>query len=442
MALRSVKLLHLIQTGYTEQSKKDNKKYMIYASKDTINSMEKGVTKLKVKFEEGQNIINTNFKESISNMVNKVLIVDDTGNKKSEIKDDNLLKVHGLFQEVYKVEEGKDADVEAKNMLKGIEKTCSLSGFGDTTCIVGYGVEVKDTHTGLTGLFYIDADTHTWEGGNYQIDLDLNFINIMHEVSAGEDEQEQTSNNSSSGTTVTGGKEVNAEFTAYYPSNDPMQGGFKSANGETLKPSSLTCAAPKEVAFNTKIQVKGTGTSRDGIVYRVNDRGGAIKVVNGVYKIDLLMSSKKEAYDFGRRKGKAIIGVSVTNNSSGSTSGGRQDIVDKAKSKLGTKYVWGATGPNTFDCSGLSSWCYRQVGINIPRTSLEQSRSGKAVSKDKLLPGDLVFFKTTSAPVGHVGIYVGNGQMIHTSSPSKPCRYDKVFEGYYGQRYVNARRYW
>lgn len=440
-----VSIYEMIQTAYTEQSKKDNKKYMIYADKGTINSMEKGVTKLKVKFEEGKNINSSTFKESVSNMVNKVVIVDENGNKKSEVKDENMQKIHGLFQQVYKIEEGEDSNLEAKNMLKGIEKTCSLTGYGDTTCKTGYGVEVKDSHTGLVGLFYIDADTHTWEGNKYFIDLDLNFNNIMHEVSVGEDEQEQTSSSGSvsSGTVVSGGKEVNAEFTAYYPSNDPMQGGYKAANGETLKPSSLTCAAPKEVAFNTKIQVKGTGTSRDGIVYRVNDRGGAIKIVNGVYKIDLLMSSKKEAYDFGRRKGKAVIGVSVTNNSGGSSSsGGRQDIVEKAKSKLGTKYVWGATGPNTFDCSGLSSWCHRQVGINIPRTSLEQSRSGKAVSRDNLLPGDLVFFKTTSAPVGHVGIYVGNGQMIHTSTPSKPCRYDKVFEGYYGKRYVNARRYW
>lgn len=435
-------LYEMIQTAYTEQSKKDNKKYMIYADKNTINSMEKGITKLQVAFKEGENVISSTFKESVSNMVNKVIIVDENGNKKSEVRDDDMLKIHGLFQEVYKIEEGKDSNLEAKNMLKGVAKTCSLSGFGDTSCRVGYGVEVKDTHTGLTGLFYIDSDTHTWEGKTYKIDLGLNFVNIMHEVAAGEDEQEQKSSTSGGGTTVSGGKEVNAEFTAYYPSNDPMQGGYKAANGETLKPSSLTCAAPKEIAFNTKIQVKGTGTSKDGLVYRVNDRGGAIKIVNGVYKIDLLMANKKEALSFGRRKGKAIIGVEVTNNGGGSTSGGRQDIIEKAKSKLGTKYVWGATGPNTFDCSGLSSWCHKQVGINIPRTSLDQSRSGKAVSKDNLKPGDLVFFKTTSAPVGHVGIYVGNGQMIHTSSPSKPCRYDKVFEGYYGQRYVNARRYW
>ena len=88
------------------------------------------------------------------------------------------------------------------------------------------------------------------------------------------------------------------------------------------------------------------------------------------------------------------------------------------------------------------NWCHKQIGISIPRTSLEQSRSGKAVSKSDLQPGDLVFFKTTSAPVGHVGMYVGNGQFIHAPNKSKPVKYDSLSSSYYSSRYVNARRYW
>ena len=133
-----------------------------------------------------------------------------------------------------------------------------------------------------------------------------------------------------------------------------MQGGLYDAMGNKLDPSKLTCAAPKDVAFGTKIQVKGTRTNKDGLVYKVTDRGGAIKVVNGVYKIDLLMATKEECYKFGRRNGKAIIGVQTTTTTSGSpsVSGTGAKLVELAKSKLGCKYVWGATGPNTFDCSG------------------------------------------------------------------------------------------
>ena len=189
------------------------------------------------------------------------------------------------------------------------------------------------------------------------------------------------------------------------------------------------------------VKVLNTGTDRDNLVYKVTDRGGAIVIKDGVYHFDLLMKDKKTAYAFGRRKGKAIIGQLVSSNQS-SSSGGNSKLVELAKSKLGCKYVWGATGENTFDCSGLTSWCHKQIGISIPRTSLEQSRSGKSVSKSDLQPGDLVFFKTTSAPVGHVGMYVGNGQFIHAPNKSKPVKYDSLSSSYYSSRYVCARRYW
>ena len=440
----------MIMTAYTEEAKATGKKYMVYSRGDKFYASEKGKVKLKLAFEEGKNILSSNFKESVSSMVNKVLIVDDNGNKTSEVANDDWLKTYGLFQEVYKKEEDKDANAEAKAMLSDITQSCSLSGFGDTTCTTGCGVEVKDRHTRLKGLFYIDSDSHTWSGGNYTIDLELNFKNIMNEVEAGQDEKEETASSDSSTsdtvTTVTGGEEVDAEYTAYYPANNSMQGGLYDAQGNKLDPSKLTCAGPKELAFGTKIQVKGTGTNRDGLVYKVTDRGGAIKVENGVYKIDLLMATKEECYNFGRRKGKAIIGVEVTttttNGGTTTASGTGAKLVELAKSKLGCKYVWGAVGPNTFDCSGLTSWCHKQLGINIPRTSLAQSKSGKAVSKSDLQPGDLIFWKTTSAEVGHVGMYVGNNQFIHAPNKSKPVKYDNLDNSYYKSRYVRARRYY
>ena len=403
----------MIMTAYTEEAKNTGKKYMLYSKGNKFYASEKGIIKLKLSFEEGKNILSSNFKESVSNMVNKVLIVDDNGNKISEVKNEDWHKAYGLFQDVYKQQEGKDSNTEAKAMLKDIEQTCSLTGFGDTTCITGYGVQVKDTHTGLVGLFYIDSDTHTWEGGNYTIDLELNFKNIMNEVSTGEDEKENTSVNLDGSTTVTGGKEVNAEFTAYYPANDSMQGGFLDAMGNKLDPNKLTCAAPKSVPFKTKIQVKNTGTDRDNLVYTVTDRGGAIVIdSNGVYHIDLLMKDKKSALAFGRRKGKALIGVEVSETPS--TSNGVNSKASKAfefcKSKLGTPYLWGGTGPR-YDCSGLMMKAYASVGISIPRTSKQQSTFGKSVSKSNLQIGDLVFF---GSPVHHVGMYCGNNQYIHS----------------------------
>lgn len=402
----------MIMTAYTEEAKNTGKKYMLYSRGNKFYASEKGIVKLKLSFEEGKNILSSSFKESVSNMVNKVLIVDENGNKVSEVKNEEWHKAYGLFQDVYKQQEGKDSNAEAKAMLKDIEQTCSLTGFGDTTCITGYGVQVKDTYTGLVGLFYIDSDTHTWEGGNYTIDLELNFKNIMNEVSVGEDEKENTSVNLDGSTTVTGGKEVNAEFTAYYPANDSMQGGFLDAMGNKLDPNKLTCAAPKSVPFKTKIQVKNTGTDRDNLVYTVTDRGGAIIIdSNGVYHIDLLMKDKKSALAFGRRKGKALIGVEVseTPNTSNGVNSKASKAFEFCKSKLGTPYLWGGTGPR-YDCSGLMMKAYASVGISIPRTSKQQSTFGKSVNKSNLQIGDLVFF---GSPVHHVGMYCGNNQYIH-----------------------------
>ncbi len=90
-----------------------------------------------------------------------------------------------------------------------------------------------------------------------------------------------------------------------------------------------------------------------------------------------------------------------------------------AQSKLGTPYVYGATGPSSFDCSGLTSWAYAQVSVGIPRTSEAQTGAGtKIYSVDQLKVGDLVFFFND---LHHVGLYAGNGQIIHAPAPAPSC---------------------
>ena len=105
-----------------------------------------------------------------------------------------------------------------------------------------------------------------------------------------------------------------ASFSAYIPTGNP------TANGETTDPSKNTCAAPSEVPFGTKIKVLNTGTDKDGQIYTVNDRGGGIKIKNGVYYIDLLMATQSEAVSFGRRSGNVEIGASGDSGSSDSGS--------------------------------------------------------------------------------------------------------------------------
>ncbi|MBP2369422.1 C40 family peptidase [Pseudonocardia parietis] len=95
-----------------------------------------------------------------------------------------------------------------------------------------------------------------------------------------------------------------------------------------------------------------------------------------------------------------------------------------AESKLGTPYQWGATGPSAFDCSGLMVWAFEQIGVDLPRTSSAQAQAdGESVSKSDLKPGDLVFFYS---PVSHVGIYAGNGKILHASTSGEPVKYSDV----------------
>jgi cell wall-associated NlpC family hydrolase len=99
--------------------------------------------------------------------------------------------------------------------------------------------------------------------------------------------------------------------------------------------------------------------------------------------------------------------------------------VSYAYAKLGSPYVWGATGPDAFDCSGLIQAAYRSAGISLPRTTYAQIDAGRRVSRSELLPGDLVFFYSG---ISHVGLYIGNGQMIHAPNPSAPVRVAPIDE--------------
>ncbi len=95
-----------------------------------------------------------------------------------------------------------------------------------------------------------------------------------------------------------------------------------------------------------------------------------------------------------------------------------------AQSKLGTPYVYGATGPSSFDCSGLTSWAYAQAGVGIPRTSEAQTGAGTRISSmSQLQVGDLVFFFND---LHHVGLYAGNGQVLHAPRTGTVVRYESM----------------
>ena len=117
-------------------------------------------------------------------------------------------------------------------------------------------------------------------------------------------------------------------------------------------------------------------------------------------------------------------------------------ILDLAREQLGISYVYGGASPSTgFDCSGLVYYCFTKNGYSMNRTASGQYRQGVSVSKEDLKPGDLVFFASTGGwYIGHVGIYLGDGEFIHASSGGRRIMINKLSETYWTKYYYGARR--
>ena len=116
-------------------------------------------------------------------------------------------------------------------------------------------------------------------------------------------------------------------------------------------------------------------------------------------------------------------------------------VIDLALAQVGKPYIWASANPNIgFDCSGLTYYAFKQAGINLNRTSYTQINNGVSVDSKDLRKGDLVFFNNGGGRISHVGIYIGNNQFVHASSPGTGVIVSKLFGSYFGNTYVGARR--
>lgn len=131
--------------------------------------------------------------------------------------------------------------------------------------------------------------------------------------------------------------------------------------------------------------------------------------------------------------------LTIAGNSSSQTTASA--LISTAKQYLGVPYVYGGSTPSGFDCSGFMQYIFGQHGITVSRTAaLQYSDNGIPVSKADLQPGDLVFFSSNQKAVGHVGLYIGDQQMIHASSGAGKVIISNITSNYYVNHYVGAKR--
>ena len=163
------------------------------------------------------------------------------------------------------------------------------------------------------------------------------------------------------------------------------------------------------------------GTVRSGQILQATAENGWYKVDNGYVSAEY---------------------VKEVDASAASQAGKGQEIANYALQFVGYPYVYGGSSPKGFDCSGLTSYVYSQFGYSINRTASNQLNNGYAVEKSNLQPGDLVFFRQNGStkPASHVGVYIGNNQYVHASTPGVGVIISDLNDPYISSGYVGARR--
>lgn len=473
-----------IMTAYTEHSKVSGKKYMIEVDIDKFNVIEKGIVILNIEFDETKNLIHTNYKESIDKLINRVLVVDESGNKIKLATNSELRKLYKYY--ITKVvEQRKDeviTDQQIKSYYSGIDKRCSLSGYGDITCKAGYKVCVKDSFTGLVGEFYIDSDKHTWTGGKYDVSLDLNFDNIMDEKSS--DNKDSKNNKNMSATGVDWGHGVTVETL-----NKILKGPLKGRAVEILRLANAYGFNPLLALQIMKMESKATFDS--GLAKKYNNFGGIgpikgyktitikghkyaifpdistgleeqFRLLGKVYvhdrkktSLESILNIYAPSSDGNDTKGyihtmkkwyKEQTGKDWSNNMIGPGVGSvatakkriaeamvasdigtenmtaeQSIIVNEAYKMIGRgKYTYGGRKSiNKTDCSGFIWMLHKKAGISIGSATASQRSNGKNIPLSDIKPGDFIVMDSKYSPSGsHVVLYVGNGKIIHNGGPA------------------------
>lgn len=182
-----VALWTIASTLYTLAAQQTGARYMIRFRGDELTVTVRQESASSVVIRPGSNLRTASTTESIKDMRNSVAIYDSQGSLIQTVEDEQAKQLYGLMQEHLIQRDGENAEPEARSILEdsGVARDVTVVCTGDTRVITGETVAVEDAETGLTGLFWVDADTHTWQKGDYSMRLTLNCRNVMATATGG-----------------------------------------------------------------------------------------------------------------------------------------------------------------------------------------------------------------------------------------------------------------
>jgi len=436
----------IVMGAYKKVSKKTGKKYFPRMNGTKFEIIEKGKIVKNYVLRDDANIYESRYEENADGIVNMVDAYKDD-KKVGTYKKNDSIKKYGVVRQSVDVESGKGS-TEAKNTFQGVEKTASVSAIGNWDCIAGRGIQIYDSSSKLIGTYWIENDTHTFEGGVHKMELDLTFKNVMEDPQVkNERPQSKTVSNSTTvrDTTNTSVVSSNAGGTKYITSTGNavftasfITPGAMDDYGHVLKEN--TIIAPKSFMLGGTVKVSGTGTKYDGRTLKIVKRMDN-SFVDGKTHYSIPMKSESDYKSFGKKYGTAKYTRGVTVK--GTTSKAEQ-VVRVANSYQGkVKYKVGASTPASGTC-GNPEFVYvsffRGAGVNVGSSAGAQALAGSLVLKQNLRRGDIVVFRNTDGITGisHTGIMLNNKQFIHCAI--RGVVVDTLQSDYWSAHYVRGRR--
>lgn len=219
---------------------------------------------------------------------------------------------------------------------------------------------------------------------------------------------------------------------------------FMPMNTQAVKAAELTTTSTQQAASTIALNTTGvvladrlnvrTGPSTSYSAFHTLYKGNIVKVIgqnNGWYQIKL--SDGRTGWVSG----------SYLSLNAGAQAQKISSLINLANSLVGTPYVWGGSSLSDggFDCSGFTQYIFKQVGYNLNRISSDQATQGVFVSRTAILPGDLIFYSLSGdGRISHVGLYIGNGKMIHSPKTGDTVKVTDITTSYWQSRYMTARR--